>query len=48
VRNPIRFSETPADYRLPPPGLDEHGAVIRDWLAAPVGTDGAVGREGTA
>ncbi|MCW2696177.1 MAG: putative acyl-CoA transferase/carnitine dehydratase [Modestobacter sp.] len=41
VRNPIRFSETPADYRLPPPGLDEHGAVIRDWLAAPVG--GAAG-----
>ena len=26
VRNPIRFSETPADYRLPPPALDEHGA----------------------
>src|SRR3954464_8897290 len=29
VRNPIRFSETPPDYRLPPPGLDEHGAEIR-------------------
>jgi crotonobetainyl-CoA:carnitine CoA-transferase CaiB-like acyl-CoA transferase len=48
VRNPIRFSETPADYRLPPPGLDEHGAVIRNWLAAPVAgpVDGA--RGGTA
>jgi crotonobetainyl-CoA:carnitine CoA-transferase CaiB-like acyl-CoA transferase len=33
VRNPIRFSETPPDYRLPPPGLDEHGAEIRKWLA---------------
>jgi crotonobetainyl-CoA:carnitine CoA-transferase CaiB-like acyl-CoA transferase len=36
VRNPITFSETPADYRLPPPALDEHGAEIRRWLAAPV------------
>jgi crotonobetainyl-CoA:carnitine CoA-transferase CaiB-like acyl-CoA transferase len=33
VRNPIRFSETPPDYRLPPPSLDEHGAEIRKWLA---------------
>ncbi|MGY1858152.1 CaiB/BaiF CoA transferase family protein [Modestobacter sp. SYSU DS0290] len=32
VRNPITFSETPAGYRLPPPGLDEHGAEIRRWL----------------
>ena len=29
VRNPITFSETPADYRLPPPALDEHGDEIR-------------------
>jgi crotonobetainyl-CoA:carnitine CoA-transferase CaiB-like acyl-CoA transferase len=35
VRNPIRFSETPPDYRLPPPSLDEHGAEIRRWLTAP-------------
>jgi crotonobetainyl-CoA:carnitine CoA-transferase CaiB-like acyl-CoA transferase len=35
VRNPITFSETPADYRLPPPALDEHGAEIRRWLAEP-------------
>src|SRR4051794_4165361 len=33
VRNPIRFSETPADYVLPPPGLDEHGEEIRQWLS---------------
>ncbi|MGZ4545157.1 MAG: CaiB/BaiF CoA transferase family protein [Blastococcus sp.] len=36
VRNPITFSDTPADYRLPPPALDEHGAEIRRWLAEPV------------
>jgi len=35
VRNPITFSDTPADYRLPPPALDEHGAEIRRWLATP-------------
>jgi crotonobetainyl-CoA:carnitine CoA-transferase CaiB-like acyl-CoA transferase len=33
VRNPIRFSETAPEYRLPPPSLDEHGAEIRRWLA---------------
>ncbi|QXG75828.1 CoA transferase [Modestobacter sp. L9-4] len=33
VRNPITFSGTPVGYRLPPPGLDEHGAEIRRWLA---------------
>ena len=32
VRNPITFSETPADYRYPPPALDEHGAEVRAWL----------------
>jgi crotonobetainyl-CoA:carnitine CoA-transferase CaiB-like acyl-CoA transferase len=32
IRNPITFSATPATYRLPPPGLDEHGAEIRAWL----------------
>ncbi|WP_433833626.1 CaiB/BaiF CoA transferase family protein [Actinoplanes sp. CA-015351] len=32
VRNPITFSETPATYQLPPPGLDEHGEEIRAWL----------------
>ena len=35
VRNPIRMSATPPDYRLPPPSLDEHGAEIRRWLATP-------------
>jgi crotonobetainyl-CoA:carnitine CoA-transferase CaiB-like acyl-CoA transferase len=33
VRHPITFSETPVDYRLPPPGLDEHGEEIRRWLS---------------
>jgi crotonobetainyl-CoA:carnitine CoA-transferase CaiB-like acyl-CoA transferase len=32
VRHPITFSETPVDYRLPPPALDEHGDEIRAWL----------------
>ncbi|MDF2966939.1 MAG: putative acyl-CoA transferase/carnitine dehydratase [Nocardioidaceae bacterium] len=32
VRHPITFSSTPADYRLPPPLLDEHGDEIRAWL----------------
>ena len=35
TRHPIRFSATPAVYRLPPPTLDEHGAELRAWLAAP-------------
>jgi crotonobetainyl-CoA:carnitine CoA-transferase CaiB-like acyl-CoA transferase len=32
TRHPIRFSETPAAYRLPPPRLDEHGDELRTWL----------------
>ena len=32
VRHPIGFSETPVDYRFPPPSLDEHGQEIRAWL----------------
>jgi crotonobetainyl-CoA:carnitine CoA-transferase CaiB-like acyl-CoA transferase len=35
VRNPIRLSRTPAGYRLPPPGLDEHGDELRRWLSSP-------------
>jgi crotonobetainyl-CoA:carnitine CoA-transferase CaiB-like acyl-CoA transferase len=35
VRHPISFSATPASYALPPPELDEHGAELRCWLAAP-------------
>lgn len=34
TRNPIRLSETPPAYRLPPPDLDEHGAALRAWLSA--------------
>jgi crotonobetainyl-CoA:carnitine CoA-transferase CaiB-like acyl-CoA transferase len=33
TRHPIRFSETPASYRLPPPELDEHGVELRKWLS---------------
>ncbi|WNV85962.1 CoA transferase [Umezawaea sp. Da 62-37] len=33
TRHPIRFSETPAGYELPPPLLDEHGEELRTWLA---------------
>jgi crotonobetainyl-CoA:carnitine CoA-transferase CaiB-like acyl-CoA transferase len=33
IRNPITFSATAAEYRLPPPALDEHGAEIRTWLS---------------
>ena len=35
VRNPIRFSETPPDYRRPPPRLDQHGEELRAWLSTP-------------
>ena len=32
IRNPIRFSKTPADYRLPPPVLGQDGDAVRAWL----------------
>ncbi|MFI7135250.1 CaiB/BaiF CoA transferase family protein [Nonomuraea sp. NPDC050153] len=35
TRHPIRFSQTPAGYRLPPPELDEHGTELRKWLTEP-------------
>ena len=35
VRNPITFSATAPEYRLPPPALDEHGTELRRWLAEP-------------
>jgi crotonobetainyl-CoA:carnitine CoA-transferase CaiB-like acyl-CoA transferase len=35
IRNPITLPATPPSYRRPPPALDEHGAQIRAWLAAP-------------
>src|SRR5262249_44862827 len=34
TRHPIRFSATPAVYRLPPPDRDEHGEELRRWLEA--------------
>lgn len=34
VANPIRLSDTPPEYRRPPPRLGEHSKeVLRDWLA---------------
>jgi crotonobetainyl-CoA:carnitine CoA-transferase CaiB-like acyl-CoA transferase len=39
VRNPITFSATAAQYRLPPPTLDEHGDELRRWLSAPAGEE---------
>jgi crotonobetainyl-CoA:carnitine CoA-transferase CaiB-like acyl-CoA transferase len=36
TRHPIRFSQTPVNYRLPPPQLDEHGAELRKWLSTPL------------
>ncbi|MFI8089391.1 CaiB/BaiF CoA transferase family protein [Streptomyces sp. NPDC086080] len=35
IRHPVLFSATPARHALPPPGLDEHGAALRAWLAGP-------------
>ncbi len=43
VRHPIRFSATPAHYVLPPPALDEHGDLIRQWLAE--SPDGPIDQE---
>jgi crotonobetainyl-CoA:carnitine CoA-transferase CaiB-like acyl-CoA transferase len=40
TRHPIRFSETPVAYRLPPPELDEHGIELRKWLASGEKADG--------
>src|SRR5215218_2637131 len=39
VRNPITFSATPPQYRVPPPTLDEHGDELRRWLAEPAGEE---------
>ena len=36
IRHPVSFSASPPRYDLPPPGLDEHGAEIREWLATGV------------
>ncbi|MGD8193437.1 CaiB/BaiF CoA transferase family protein [Herbiconiux sp. P18] len=33
IRNPIRFSRTPARYDSPPPTLGEHDELIRGWLS---------------
>lgn len=34
IANPVRLSETPADYRLPPPVLGQHtDEVLAEWLS---------------
>jgi crotonobetainyl-CoA:carnitine CoA-transferase CaiB-like acyl-CoA transferase len=38
IANPVRLSETPADYRLPPPLLGEHTDAV---LGARLGLDPA-------
>jgi crotonobetainyl-CoA:carnitine CoA-transferase CaiB-like acyl-CoA transferase len=40
TRHPIRFSQTPVSYSLPPPQLDEHGAELRKWLGTDSSGDG--------
>jgi crotonobetainyl-CoA:carnitine CoA-transferase CaiB-like acyl-CoA transferase len=35
IRHPLTFSATPPRYDRRPPRLDEHGAEVRAWLAAP-------------
>jgi crotonobetainyl-CoA:carnitine CoA-transferase CaiB-like acyl-CoA transferase len=38
IANPVRLSETPPDYRLPPPMLGEHtDAVLADRLGLDAG-----------
>lgn len=38
VAPPYGLSGTPAEVRLPPPALDEHGEEIRLWLRSPGGS----------
>ena len=45
---PIGFSQTPVDYRLPPPSLDEHGEEIRAWLSDPGGFEARSARTSTS
>lgn len=35
ARSPLRLSATPTGARLPPPGLDQQGEAIREWLRTP-------------
>lgn len=45
VRNPITFSATAPEYRLPPPELGEHSELIRHWLGAGSAPTPSVDRE---
>ena len=42
IRNPIRFSRTPATYRNGPPLLDADGADVRAWLERCMSNESAV------
>lgn len=35
MRAPIKLSSTPPQPSMPPPTLDDRGAALREWLAAP-------------
>jgi crotonobetainyl-CoA:carnitine CoA-transferase CaiB-like acyl-CoA transferase len=37
VASPIGLSQTPVEYRLPPPQLGEHNADVQNWLADSAG-----------
>ena len=42
IRHPITLSANPPDYRSAPPGLDEQGDQIREWLRQPAIEDRTV------
>jgi crotonobetainyl-CoA:carnitine CoA-transferase CaiB-like acyl-CoA transferase len=46
IANPIRFSDTPVSYRLPPPGLGEHSEDILRELGYSTGKIAAARNEG--
>ena len=47
IANPVRLSETPADYRLPPPTLGQHTeAVLSDMLGYDAGRIAALREAG--
>ena len=47
IANPVRLSETPPDYRIPPPLLGEHtDAVLRERLGLDAAALADLGRKG--
>jgi formyl-CoA transferase len=37
IRHPVRYRENETAVPIPPPALDEHGDLVRAWLAGPDG-----------